>query len=295
MQDSNSARRHARLMAATACALMAAACSSSTAGTGHRVTTVASPSGSATQQPATTAAAPSTPVGTPSATSGSDLGVPSPSGKVADWANRYLEAAKSKDCKTMQSLYKGVVCDKAITAMATAQIADMQEYGTGAIVDFHDVAGIGTDTFMLATDYDGQFAALEDVGLGHATVGTSGDVGPFEQTAAAQYRAYAKADCPTVYKYATVRESQSQFCSTFASNQKLLIEALAANPDATPVPLGGTADVQFFGYILALPASVSTTDKYGYLTLAVVKAPEGSGASNPYLCENFMIGPKPGA
>jgi hypothetical protein len=159
-------------------------------------------------------------------------------------------------CPRLLSIYKG------------ARVVTSQQFKTGAVADLDN-------GWNLALNENGQRAWTnsQDFQLKHATVRTTGDAAAAQVSVEKTFHALASKDCSTFYKYeftANVPRSQTQkYCASAFSSAAQRV--YAQNPGAKPIRLGGTRDVQFFGYFLKDGA------KHFYATVPAVMSKNPNG------------------
>jgi hypothetical protein len=216
---------------------------------------------------------------------------------VSSFVSEFLHTAASGNCTELKTLYPNGNCHGVVLGYKSAHEVGSAQFGTGALADFTGTAPSGASrlTLLLVLSPSGKWQAIDSVPFGKKSVGTKpASVARFRNVATKSYTAVASRSCSSAYHYATASVPESEYCASFGSSP--VTSVIAKNPNPTTVALGGTADVQFFGYFVKLPKSFAHLqhgDVKAYLTLAAVKAPAGVHASLPYLAEPAWPGPPP--
>lgn len=231
-----------------------------------------------------------------SSTTAASRQIPKPSEPVSAWAAQFVRATSSGSCAAAKSLLlRAGNCQLLITIYQHAKVSGTKQFGTGAAVDFTHTGGKtgGAITDLLALNTHGKWVLVRDIPFGGPSIGTSqASVKPFLTTDRLWWKAIGTRNCAASWRYADVSEPKQQFCSSFLTASNPYVQVISANQATKPIPLGGTADYEFFGYFLKLPSSVTTTHQpEGYATNIVFKVPPGQHASYPYLVENLTPGP----
>lgn len=219
---------------------------------------------------------------------------------VAAWTAQFQKAVKSGDCKAIKALAPNLRCSIK-GSMRGARVTGSKAFGSGAVVDF-----AGTHYPKQATDKaqmvlvqrgDGVWMAALDLPESRSEVGTSppASTKPFVAAADAWTGAVAKGDCKPAFKYAAVNEPEAVYCKNVAAPKAQLHQVFAANSVMAPEAIGGTANIQFFRYTLAIPKAVSAKVGTSYATLPVIHVPPASAgeATNPYLAVQATPAPTP--
>jgi hypothetical protein len=183
-----------------------------------------------------------------------------------------------------------------------ARAVASQRFGSGAVVDFagaHYPKQV-TDTaqLVLVQGPDGSWIEVVDDPDSPRDVGTKppASLKQFASTASAWNAAVVSGDCGTAFKLAAVAEPPKAYCAKLVAPNAVIRRVLAANRSAKPVPLGGTANIQFFRYTFKVPKSVNPRGTTTYATLPVIHVSKRAlkrGATNPYVVYEPNPAPTP--
>jgi hypothetical protein len=222
---------------------------------------------------------------------------------VSGWIAQFTKALATRDCKAIRVTAPYSQCS-ILTVLHGAHAVASKSFGSGAVVD---MAGAhypkqATDKaqLVLVQGPRGGWIEVLDLPDSPPEVGTKppASLKPFESAAAAWIAAVVKGDCKTAFKLGAANETPRVYCTKLVSPGAVIRRVLVANRSAKPVPIGGTANVQFLRYTLKVPKSVNPRGTTTYATLPVVHVSKRAltqGATNPYLVYEPNPAPTPPA